>query len=143
MQAKEKSSILLSIFRRKGAEGLMTKIIDDNNKAQYKPLFDSLNGNEKPLIIYYESELNWFILTSSRIIMKMNGYTSNILNTDLIEVRPAIQEEFKDKIINKNNFTRLYLKDTNLKDYILKMEMGEPYEGLYQVLHFIASNNNK
>lgn len=47
-----KSSIYISVFKRKGGEGLKTKIINDTNKQQYENLFSELEDNEYPLIVY-------------------------------------------------------------------------------------------
>ncbi|SKD09161.1 hypothetical protein SAMN05660461_5042 [Chitinophaga ginsengisegetis] len=138
MEAKDKSSILISIFRRKGSEGQFTKIIDENSKSQYDNLLSSLDHDEKGLIVYYRDSVDWLLLTNRRVLASSNII---ILNSDIIEVSPALQEEFRDMVTNKNKFTRLLVKDKNNKTYILSLEMGYPYEGFFQVLHFIASNN--
>ena len=87
-----KSSIYISIFKRKGGEGLKTKIINDNNKKQYESLFLGLENNETPLIVFFENMQNWFLLTDLRILFCNEEVISNLKNTDIIEVRPAIQE---------------------------------------------------
>lgn len=137
----DKSSIYISIFKRKGGEGLKTKIINDNNIKQYESLFFGLENNETPLIIFFENMQNWFLLTDLRILFCSEGASSNLKNTDIIEVQPAIQEEFKDKIMDKEKFTRLKLKTRNNQFFTCKIEQGLPYNGLYQTLHFIMTNN--
>ena len=67
MYSKDKSSVYLSIFKRKGAEGDYTKIINDENKNQYSDLISRLVENENPLIVYFKNILNWFLLTNNRI----------------------------------------------------------------------------
>ena len=39
------------------------------------------------------------------------------------------------------NFTRLKVKIKNNEEVVLSLEKGKSYEGIYQVLHFIRSNN--
>lgn len=137
----DKSSIYISIFNRKGGEGLNTKIIDNNNKNCYINLLNELIENEKPLIIYYKNTLNYFILTNFRII---NYYSENqyIINlNDIIEVQLALKEEFNDRVMDKEKFTRLKIKTKSNDYFILNLEEGKPYQGLYQVLHFIVMNN--
>ena len=53
----------------------------------------------------------------------------------------AMQEEFKDKIMNMEDFTRLALKDSSGKRYIIRTEKGEPFQGICQMLHHIVSIN--
>ncbi|QJB30707.1 hypothetical protein HF329_05095 [Chitinophaga oryzae] len=140
MEEKDKSSILLSIFRRKGSEGQLTKIIYENNKSQYNDLLSSLEQGEKELIVYYKDALDWVLLTNRRVLTSSNII---LLNSDIIDVSPALQEEFGNMITDKNRFTRLRVKDKNNRAYILSLEMGHAYEGFYQVLHFISSGNQR
>jgi hypothetical protein len=141
MYSKDKSSVYLSIFKRKGGEGDYTKIVNDENKNQYSDLLDRLVESENPLIVYFKNILNWFLLTNSRILIMNESNFEILSNSDIIEVLPALEEEFKDRIISKENFTRLKIKTTDNVDIILSLEMGKSYEGIYQVLHFIKSNN--
>lgn len=136
-----KSSIYISTFKRKGGEGLKTKIITDVNRKQYENLFTGLEDNEQPLIIYFENMQNWFLLTSVRILFSNEGIDFSFNLSDIIGVTPAIQEEFKNKITNKEEFTRLKIKTKNNNYFICKLESGLPYQGFYQILHFIMINN--
>lgn len=43
--------------------------------------------------------------------------------------------------MNKEDFTELSLRDQKGNKYIIKIEKGKPYQGVYQVLHHIASKN--
>ncbi|HRB70530.1 hypothetical protein [Flavobacterium sp. WV_118_3] len=142
MYTTDKSSIYISIFKRKGGEGLSTKIIMDIDNERYNSLFAQLEVNEKPLLIYFQSMLNWFLLTNSRILMSNEGQFTFLYLADIIEVHPALQEEMNDKINDKQKFTRLKIKMKNGKYFVCKLEKGQPYEGIYQVLHYIATNNS-
>jgi len=141
MNTTDKSSTYISIFKRKGGEGLATKIIKEADKKDYNGLFTQLEKNEKPLLIYFLNLLNWFLLTNNRILMCNEGQSIFLYLADIIEVRPALQEEMNDMISDKQKFTRLKIKTKNGDYFICKLEKGQPYEGIYQVLHFIATNN--
>lgn len=132
---------LLSIFKRKGGEGVMTKIISDDNKPDFLNQMSSLEAEEQPLLCFKLGELNWLLLTSNRIIEEREGVRFEMLYSELIAVSPAIQEEFKDRVVNKEGFTRLVLKDSSDKRYIIRTEKGKPFQGIYQILHHIVSNN--
>ena len=140
MDTTDKSSIYISIFKRKGGEGLKTKIVNETNVKDYNDLFSKLEENEKPLLLYFVNLLNWFLLTNSRILMLNEGIFSFLNLADIIEVRPALQEEMNDRITDKKKFTRLKVKTRNDEYFICKLEQGAPYEGIYQVLHFIANS---
>lgn len=43
--------------------------------------------------------------------------------------------------MNKEHFTRLLLKQRNGNEFIIKIENGKPYQGIYQVLNYLASKN--
>jgi hypothetical protein len=61
-----------------------------------------------------------------------------ILNSNLKKVGIAIQEEFRNRIADKNKFTNLLLTDKNDTNYLVKIEERKPFQGIYQVLHFIT-----
>lgn len=141
MYSKDKSLVYLSIFKRKGEEGDYTKIVNDENKDQYSDLLSRLVENENPLIVYFKNILNWFLLTNSRVLILNEGRFDVFNNIDIVEVRPALEEELRDRVNNKENFTRLKIKIKNNEEVVLSLEKGKSYEGIYQVLHFIRGNN--
>lgn len=89
----DKSSIYVSIFKRKGAEGLNTKIIAEENKRGYISLFSKVEENETPLIIYFLNLLNWFLLTNNRILFSNEGTITFVNYSDIVEVHLALREE--------------------------------------------------
>lgn len=140
MNLKDRSSILLSLFKRKGGEGIYTRIVDDHNKHNYESVISLCKDSERALIIYYQNDTNWVLITNCRILMNNKGGIAFILNSDLTEVHPALHEEYKAGIMDKKSFTKLKLKDKYSKEYIVEIENGLPYQGVYQLLHFIAGN---
>lgn len=140
---KNNSSILLSIFKRKGGEGCLTKIVNDNNKKDYKAQLTQLINNEEALVLYKQDELNWLLLTNVRVIQENEGALFSLDYSKLLQVNIALQEEFDERILNKQEFTLLWIKDNNNEKYLIKIERGAPFQGVYQILHYIASNNKK
>ncbi len=117
----------------------MTKIINNENSPDFHHQFTFLKTGEQPLLCFKQDESNWLLVTGDRIIEEKNGATLFIPYRELIEVGIALYEEYKDGVIDKTAFTRLVLKDTNGKSYIIKSEKGEAYKGIYQMLHHVAS----
>lgn len=136
MELKYKSSILLSIFRSKGGEGALTKIINSNNKFNYSVLEE-----EHALILYDQGEESWLLLTNNRILEKKEKRLLSIYYCNLLTVRPAIEYEFRMGVMNKEEFIYLYVENYKYNGYILKVEQGQPYQGVYQLLHYIISVN--
>ncbi|UIR56450.1 hypothetical protein LZQ00_01205 [Sphingobacterium sp. SRCM116780] len=61
--------------------------------------------------------------------MSQNGQSISLHITEIIEVRPALKEEMNDRIIDKQKFTRLKIK--NGEYYVCKLGQGKPYEEIY------------
>jgi hypothetical protein len=80
-------------------------------------------------------------IDNRRVLFSLEGNDSILYNSDIVEVHPALQEEFKEGITNKDNFTKLKFKTRHEGYRICKLEKDKPYEGIYQVLHFIVNNN--
>lgn len=138
---QKKSYVLLAIFRRKGGEGLFTKIMNEGNKFQYVNQLSNLSEDEEALICYKKNEHNWLLLTTNRIIAEYDDVKLSLLLSDLREVSPDLKGEAINWIINREGFTRLLLKDFNGKDTIITLETGKPFQGMFQLLHYIASQN--
>ena len=135
---KSKSSILLSIFKRKGGVGEKTSILND--VSVYKEKYDLLE-TEKIIIEYYNDKTEWALVTNLSLHFCYESQSHSIELSNLKEVKPAMIEELRNGILNANDFTKLRLIDSKGKSYLMSVEEGEPYKGFYQVLSFICANN--
>lgn len=100
-----------------------------------------LEQDEKSLLCFKEDEINRLLLTNKRLVEKQAGIKISIPFSELVEASLAIQEELKNGILNKQDFTQLTLRDRKKNKYIIKVEKGKPYQGVYQVLHHLVSKN--
>jgi hypothetical protein len=135
---KNSGSILLSIFLRKGGEGTLTKIITDENKIEYLNQLRLLEENENALLCFKENERNWLVFTNKRIFGEQGDVKLSIPFSNLESVNLAMADEFNDKVYNKTDFTRLLLKEKNGNQYLVKIEKGRPFQGVYQMLYYLA-----
>jgi hypothetical protein len=135
------SSIVASIFKRKGAEGKLTKILTNENSAFYQKALSFLNDDEKGLVIYFKDQDNWTLLTSFKILSCHAGNISQILFNDIASVKPALHEELRDGIKDLKKFTRLNVEKKNGVKTLIYLEQGKPYNGFYQALHFISTRH--
>lgn len=133
-----KPSILLSIFKRKGGEGLLTRIIYESNNQAYVNQLALLEPAENALICCKQDESNWILLTDKRIVEQKGAVFFSLYFADMADVTLALRGEHVDNVSHKGNFTRLKLKDKQGKEYIISVEAGASFQGLLQVLHYIV-----
>lgn len=133
---KDRSSVIISIFKRKGGEGELTKILYKKNDLikDFCHLFPYLIENENPLIVYYKDDFNYLILTNLRLILTNNRIKEIIPFEDILSVKPFFNSykfgQFKE--------LELHTKENR---YIVEIEQGEPFQGLLQVISYLTTNN--
>jgi hypothetical protein len=135
------NSVLLSIFRRKGGEGEFTFIINDQNRDDCLNKLESSEKSETALICYHRNDSNWLIITEKGVLASQFRDSVYISFNDLVSVRPALNEEFRNGVRSKEEFTLLELKTRTDSAYVVGVEKGRPYAGIYQVLHYVARNS--
>ena len=70
----------------------------------------------------------------------INDDMNIILHENLIKADSPLRVEYENGVKNRLDFTRILLKDvSNNIEFIITLEKGLPYQGLLQVLHFIAT----
>ncbi|MEM9077266.1 MAG: hypothetical protein AAGC43_09505 [Bacteroidota bacterium] len=143
MVKRDKSSVLKSIFRRNGEEGEYTKIIDDIDlsKEYIDKLSVPIKQNEIGVVLYYPGSANWVLLTNKRLLYQDNSVIKTINHSDIEKVSLALDIEYKTGVKNKNEFTRLLLMDKEEQIHLLTLEKGKPFQGFYQVLHFLSTRS--
>lgn len=135
---KHKPSILLSIFRRKGGEGKLTRIINNENRPDFLHQLTFLQIDEQPLLCFKQDESNWLLITDDRIMEEKNGARLFIPYRELVEVSIALHEEHKNGVKDIRDFTCFVLRDIHGRNHIIKLEKGEPYKGIFQLLHYVV-----
>ncbi|WP_089785906.1 hypothetical protein [Chitinophaga sp. YR573] len=59
LEIRKKSHVILKVFNNMGSEGKLTKIITEENEANYAAQLKGLPQDEIGLIIYKKDECNW------------------------------------------------------------------------------------
>nr|WP_314499391.1 hypothetical protein [uncultured Chryseobacterium sp.] len=133
-----KKNILISIFTRKGGEGINTKMITEDlnllNKVNSK-----IKENENPLLIYFINDENWTLFTDIKILINEKSQLKELLYNQLMNVKPALSAEIKNGITETNDFTKLLLTFKDKSSIIISVEKGLPFKGIYQMLHYVSS----
>ena len=72
--------------------------------------------------------------------MRIKGDMNTMLHENLIKADSLLRAEYENGVKNRLDFTKILLKDvSNNAELIITLEKGLPYQGLSQVLHFIAT----
>ncbi|MEZ4888463.1 MAG: hypothetical protein R3E32_27295 [Chitinophagales bacterium] len=140
MGNKDYSSIILSIFKRKGGEGKYTKILPQEVSAN---ILSELESNEEILIFYYKNKVNYLLITNFRLFQLHEGDRIIVNHRELKSIYPAMYEEFSDGVLDMKLFTRIKLFYNNNYSCVVYIEEGEPFSGILQVLSFLANQNNE
>lgn len=80
------------------------------------------------------------MLTNERVLTAQAGVKAIIRFSELVRIDLALQDEARNGVADLKYFTRLVLLDQNGNRYLVSLEKGEPYKGIYQMLHYIAPN---
>ena len=139
MLTSDLSSVILAIFLRKGGEGVYTKIVEKTS-IEIDKLYKKDNEGEVPLIVSY-NDTGYIIFTNQRVVKSINGGFNSITYSDLENVRPALFDEFKNLVVDKKKFTKLCVREKNGNEFLLILESGNPYAGIYQFLSFLCSKH--
>ena len=117
------SSIIVSVFKRKGGEGEFTKVVTSN--SDYSVINAHLHTDEKGLIIDYRNDLDFTLLTNKRIIaVRQNGVTI-VSYAHLEKVVFPMVAEYNEGVKNKFDYTKIQLIDADNKEYIIAVEKGK------------------
>ncbi|SEO61392.1 hypothetical protein [Mucilaginibacter sp. OK283] len=136
-------SKVLSVFNREGAEGMATKIINEENSHKFSYALGFLKQEEHGLIICYKDLDNWVMITTERLLIMDKGMELFFSYSDIRTVDPAFQEEFKAGVRSVSDFTKLKLIDKTGGNHIITIEKGKPYQGLFQAIDFIYRQNRR
>lgn len=137
-----KSSTLLSIFKRKGGEGLFTKVISKDNLPKYHELFYNYFEDEVPIIAQYTDENYWIIFTNRRLILCESSIITYIGFETINKVSAPVFREAMMGIRDVNGFSLIELQTKDKQKYTLKTECGLPYTGIFHMLQFLSNTNS-
>lgn len=132
---KVSASVLASIFKRKGGEGPRTKLLTDENRHLYEATLRHLSEDEKGIIVYWDNEQNWILLSDQRLLVRSAGHLSSLPFSIITAIHPTYAppaHEYGEKI----QATRLKLFLLGGQSLILNLEDGHPFQGWFHVINY-------
>lgn len=143
-EAEKLKSTLSSVFRRKGANGLHTRIFDDLDPAQQHSLLEKvrLNLDELAVIGSAESNKTWFLLTTQRIVWHLKGRDETLSVHDIYHVKADFPKMVATGT-DKGELRELQIETVNHSNLPVEVEAGAPLAGVWNALLNLAARNHQ
>lgn len=128
---EKKPHIILKFFNRSGGESEFTKIITEENEANYSAHLKGLPEDEKGLIIYKKDDDNWVLITKRRIRSASKGEGHELLLEDMATANVCMEslEAYKHKFI---------LTDKDGNNRTLYFDDSAAFQSMTYVIFFLA-----
>ncbi|WP_343671951.1 hypothetical protein [Chitinophaga sp.] len=132
MLKEKKPHIILKFFNKNGGESEFTKIITEENEANYAAQLKGLPEDEKGLLMYHKDKDNWFLITKRRVRSARDGEGYELLLEDMKTVRFCMEspEAYLRKFI---------LTDKDDNDHTVYFDERKAFDSMTQVLFFLAT----
>lgn len=141
MSAENLKNTWESIFRRKGGDGVYTRLVDSMNPGQRSTLLGAikLRETELPVIGSLRGPNNWLVLTTERLVWTAAGERHEI---DAENIRDAAAD-FKQLENSQSKLEMRALQVTTLEGdkYTIELEPGQPLSGTWNVLKNLGTRN--
>lgn len=134
------TSVIKSVFLRKGGETDKTHIVV-NNQLRYKVPFE-LTEEETMVLEYSESVNEWAVISNQKLVFGTHSGITIIPFADLKWVTSDIQGKLSGVVTPKTEMRHLILQLHNGDEKLLTTEVGSPFWGIYNMLQFVAQNQN-
>ncbi len=134
-KAEQLRSTLAAIFRRKGHDGRYTRLFENLEPAQQEALLKevSLHEGELPVIASAESHDRWLILTTQRIICRMDGKTQTLSVQDVWHVKADFHKMVATGV-SKRQLRELQIETVSHEQRTIEVEEGAPLMGIWNAL---------
>lgn len=136
-----RKKILEAVFRRRGRNGVYTRLFDDMTVDQQRALreYAELSNDELPIAGSVESPDQWLILTTRRLVWSQ-GESVRVIEVSKIIDTVADFRELQRLGRGKAEMQELQVK-TKAGMHAIAVEPGAPLSGMWSVLKSIGRHN--
>jgi hypothetical protein len=137
-------STLSAIFKRKGGNGRYTRLFENLEPSQKDALVNELplRGGELPVIGSVESRDKWLLITTERIVWRLEGETHTLAVRDIQHVAADLR-----KLVatgrRKEHMRELQLKTMSDELLTVEVEEGAPLMGVWNALLNLCARNRR
>ncbi|WP_212003117.1 hypothetical protein [Chitinophaga sp. HK235] len=137
-----KRSVLKSVFKRHGAEGPFTRLVNDQKDVvDVLASFNiSLEENEEA-IIWYQEEARFLLVTDKQLIFQNSFNNHERMVLDLTQIREVNYVIAEQPRVKPSMFTVLEIIDFDGKRDLLEMEPAPVFTGIFQLLWAVIRTN--
>jgi hypothetical protein len=140
MQKPVSTSVMKSVFLRKGGETDKTRIVA-NNVLRHKVPFE-FTEEETIVVEYFETVNEWAVISNQKLVFSTLAGISRISFTNLKWVVSDIEGKLSGVVTPKTEMRHLILQLQNGDEKLLTTEVGQPFWGIYNMLQFVSKNQN-
>lgn len=144
MNPESLKDLWTSVFRRKGQDGVYTRLFENLSSSQRKNLHaaQTLKSEELPVIASIEDADNWLLLTTDRLLWSIAGQRRELPVTAISDAKADLNK------MQRTQITMLELEEIEIKTVsgellTIVVEPGEPLSGIWAVLKNIGNRNRK
>jgi hypothetical protein len=136
MSAESLKNTWESIFRRKGGDGVCTRLVDSMDPGQRDTLLRAieLRAAELPVIGSLQGPNNWLLLTTERLVWTVVGERHEIDVKTIRHVRPDL---------SKPEMRALQVTTLEGDEYKIELEPGRPLNSTWHVLNNLVARNRR
>jgi len=143
-EAEKLKSTLTAIFKRKGHDGRYTRLFENLDPSQREFLLKevSLHAGELPVIGSAESQGNWLIVTTERIVWHLKGKTRTLSVHDVRHVKA----DFPKMVVTgvrKDQLHELQIETVGHEQCTIEVEEGAPLMGVWNALMNLGARNRR
>ena len=131
-----KGSVLKSVFKRHGEEGLFTRLVTSATQlAAVLALYKIVLLENEEALIWYQEENDYLMITDKRVIFRNNFNNKEDIIIALTQLKEANYVISEQPVVTFGKFTMLAITDIAGNRYLLKTEAPPVFNGIYQLLH--------
>ena len=133
-----------SIFRRKGGDGVYTRLFDSLEPGQRSTLLSALELREAelPVIGSIRGPNSWLLLTTERLTWAIAGRRHE-LAAEIIHDTTADLKGLQDSGKSKLEMRTLQVITLAGEEYTIDLEPGQPLSGTWNVLKNLGARNRR
>jgi hypothetical protein len=143
-EAEQLKSTLSAIFRRKGRDGRYTRLFENLEPHQREALLAevSLHDEELPVIGSSESHDKWLLVTTERIVWRLDSNTRTLSVRDVRHVKADLHKMVA-RGITMQRLRELQIETMSGGECVIEAEEGAPLMGVWNALKNLGVRNRK
>jgi len=138
-------NVLDSIFRRKGLETAQTKIFENFPEPVKSGIAElaKLRSDELPVLASVAAGDRWLLITTQRVCFYCAGKMDSCNVSELTGVAMALSIDASAGATKKNDLKHLRLIMESNPEFMIEVENGRPYVGIWNTLLYFVALNKK